>query len=330
MQLDDLEESINLSGSWVTDPSGTIRHVKTNTKFSEEKGISVEGSEYTLKPEDIELDESARLGAGASGVVQKGKIKSTGLLVAVKGIRIEAKDKKEQLLAEVKSLAVAQWCPQLVTWYGGFVSKCIVHVVLELMDMGSLRNLHQKCKEVPEAQLAHISASSIQGLLFLHDRNILHRDIKPENILHNSAGEVKLTDFGISRSLDATLEMAGTQIGTQIYMAPEMCQGEDYNFSVDIWSYGLVLYELATGVFPFPALQNFATLFQCICIDPEPRLDEGQFSAAMTEFCAKCLTREVSERGDSPRMVNHAFVKPSIENSAQTQEAFATFLACLT
>merc|ERR1712151_1425541 len=93
--------------------------------------------------------------------------------------------------------------------------------------------------------------------------------------LHNTRGEVKLTDFGISRSLDATIAMAGTQIGTQIYMAPEMCLGENYTFTVDIWSYGLVLYELASGTFPFADMKSFPELFAALCEDPEPRLHEA-------------------------------------------------------
>lgn len=325
--LDDLEDTLQISGTWVTDPTGTIRHVPTGARFSEERGISVEGQTYTLTPADIELDEG-RIGSGAGGVVQRGIIKKTGQRVAVKGIRIEAKEKKEQLLNEIKSLVAVQWCPNLVTWYGGFVSKSIVHVVLELCDLGSLKNLVQRLGKgigVPPEYSAHVSKSCMEGLKFLHNTHIVHRDVKPENILHNSDGEVKLTDFGISRNLDATIAMAGTQIGTQIYMAPEMCLGQDYNFSVDIWGYGLVLYELSTGIFPFPDLQNFSELFMCICEKPEPRLDPERFPAPLCDFVAQCLTREVSKRGETPRLSDHQFVTEGVAS----QVDFATWLGTL-
>lgn len=326
--MDDLEESI-MTGSWITDPSGTIRHVPTGARFSESSGITVEGQEYTLTPDDIELDVDKALGAGACGVVQLGKIKQSGQPVAVKGIKIDDKAKKEQLLNEVRSLVTAEWCPYLVTWYGGFVTRSIVNVVLELMDLGSLKNLSKRCANtsegvVPSNHLARITASAMMGLDFLHAKHIVHRDIKPENILHNSRGETKLTDFGISRSLDATIEMAGTQIGTQIYMAPEMCSGDEYSFSVDIWSYGLVLYELATGVFPFPPLSNFAELFLCICEKPEPRLDRGFYPNELCDFVESCLTRDVPQRGDTPRLVKHAFVQ-----NPEPEGDFAAFLAQL-
>lgn len=327
--MDDLEESIGGSGNWVTDPTGTIRHVPTGARFSESSGITVEGQEYTLTPKDIELDEGNALGAGACGVVQRGIIKQTGQPVAIKGIKIDDKAKKEQLLNEVRSLVTAEWCPNLVTWYGGFVTRSIVNVVLELMDLGSLKNLSDRARRsadghVPGPHLARITASAMQGLEFLHSKHIVHRDIKPENILHNSKGEVKLTDFGISRSLDATIAMAETQIGTQIYMAPEMCLGEDYSFSVDIWSYGLVLYELATGTFPFPPLTNFAELFQCICEKPEPRLDPGMHQPELCDFVEVCLTRDVASRGDTPRLVRHAFVA-----NPESEADFAAYLATL-
>ncbi|CAJ1432699.1 unnamed protein product, partial [Effrenium voratum] len=87
-------------------------------------------------------------------------------------------------------------------------------------------------------------------------KKMLHRDIKPENILHNRAGEVKLTDFGIAKDLDKTLAMAGTFVGTVTYMSPERCLGQDYSFASDIWSVGMVIFELSTGRYPFSATWN--------------------------------------------------------------------------
>lgn len=331
--MDDLEESLVGSGSWITDPTGTIRHVKTGVKLSENTGITVEGHEYTLTPNDIELDVDTtnKLGAGACGVVQKGRIKKSGLPVAIKGIKIDDKTKKDQLLTEVRMLVTAEWCPNLVTWYGGFVTRSIVNVVLELMDLGSLKQLTDRWKKVagdkvgiPVPHLQRITASAIGGLDFLHSRHIVHRDIKPENILHNSQGEVKLTDFGISRSLDATVEMAGTQIGTQIYMAPEMCIGDEYSFSVDIWAYGLVLYELAKGEFPFPSLNNFAELFVCITQKDEPRLNGADYPPELCDFVAICLARELKDRADTPRLVGHSFIA-----APEPEAEFAEFLSQL-
>jgi serine/threonine protein kinase len=322
LSLDDVEDTFTVSGEWITDPSGTIRQRDGAIKVSESKGIEVDGQVVTLTPSEIEL-EAGSIGSGASGVVQKGTIIRTGHRVAVKGIRVDSNEKKQQLLTEIRTLLQAASSPHLVTFFGCFVSKTVVHVVLELCDLGSLRNLLQRVGDggqVPLQPCAHITTSSVSGLCFLHSMLIVHRDIKPENILYCSNGDVKVTDFGISRSLDATIAMAGTQIGTQVYMAPEMCLGEDYSFKVDCWSYGLVLYELSTGVFPFADKKNFPELYQALVEDPEPRL-HPDFQFELQEFVACCVTRDVTARWGSDNLLQHSLIA-----LRQPQEEFARYV----
>lgn len=325
LELDEeLEESLCGSMSWVENPSGTIVH-KGGTALSENTGITVEGHTYELKIEDIELDDAA-IGSGACGQVSKGVIKASGIPIAVKKIKIDDKEKKKMLLSELKNLVAAERCPYLVSWYGGFITRNIVHVVLELMDLGSLKSLSNRAHKagnprIPPCHLARITLSSVNGLSFLHDSKIVHRDIKPDNILHNSRGEVKLTDFGISRSLDATIAMCGTQIGTQVYMSPEMVMGEEYTFGVDIWSFGLVLYELATGEFPLKG-ETIPELFVALMEAPEPRLSPDEYPPDLCDVVAQCLTREWEKRGDTRMLLN----KPFLAGHVETNEDFAIFL----
>jgi serine/threonine protein kinase len=82
--------------------------------------------------------------------------------------------------------------------------------------------------------------------------NQVHRDIKPGNILINSKGEVKLTDFGIMKELEATHQLCQTFLGTKAYMSPERFEGLNYNNKSDIWSLGLIIIEMATGEYPYP------------------------------------------------------------------------------
>lgn len=325
LELDECDQDASVSMTWSIDPSGTMRHKPSGMKVSA-SGITNEGSEYRLGPEDIELEGDGRLGAGAGGVVIKGTIKKTGQQVAVKTVKVDDKSKRDQLLNEIRGLVKAQNSANLVQWYAAFLNKKTnaVHVVLELMDLGSLRDLIRRAKHVPPTYLKSISLQIMLGLEHLFRHHLLHRDIKPENVLHNTRGEVKLTDFGIARELSETLAVAGTFVGTATYMSPERCLGMDYNFSSDIWSVGMVLYELATGRYPFADCSTFPALFEHVTEKPEPRLDEGVFPPDLCQFTGLCLIRDVAKRPDTAALLGHPFVKQQVPSQAELAAYFAT------
>lgn len=329
LDCEDVDPEGSVSMTWSVDANGTMRHKTTGTKVSPEEGITFQGTEYKLGPKDIEYEEGSHLGAGACGVVMKGYIKTTGEPVAVKTIKVDDKGKLQQLLNELKGLVTAGGCPHLVQWYAGFLNKktSAVHVALEFMDRGSLADLKKRLQGqgVPSQYLANISQQVMLGLCHLHDRHFLHRDIKPENILHNSAGEVKLTDFGIAKDLDSTLAMAGTFVGTVTYMSPERCLGETYDLGSDIWSVGMVYFELATGRYPFADVSTFPKLFDHLCEKPEPRLDEGQFPPPLCDFVAQCLTRDVARRPETRTLLNHEYVTVGVPTQQDLSAWLATF-----
>lgn len=100
----------------------------------------------------------------------------------------------------------------------------------------------------------------------------MHRDIKPDNILVNKSGEVKITDFGISKSLEETEEMCKTFVGTMNYMSPERMAGEKYSYASDIWSLGIILIELASGKYPFKLCDNYIEIMEIIKMTPTEHL----------------------------------------------------------
>mmetsp|Transcript_97098 Transcript_97098/g.172859 ORF Transcript_97098/g.172859 Transcript_97098/m.172859 type:complete len:340 (+) Transcript_97098:71-1090(+) len=323
LDLEEVDSDNSVSMTWSIDPSGTMRHRRTGMKVSTDSGITFEGQEYRLSPEDIELEPGPALGAGACGVVTKGVIKKSGIPVAVKAVKVDDKGKREQLLNEIRGLISAEGCVNLVQWYAGFMSKRtnVVHVALEFMDLGSLADLKKRLggEGVLPVYLSSIAAQVMNGLDYLHKRKLLHRDIKPENILHNRSGEVKLTDFGIAKDLDKTLAMAGTFVGTVTYMSPERCLGQDYSFASDIWSVGMVIFELSTGRYPFADIASFPVLFEHLCEKPEPRLDEG-FPPELVEFDALCLTRDVRMRAETETLLAHPYVTENVPTPAQLAE----------
>lgn len=266
MPLLEVDEEASVSLTWSVDEDGTLRHNPSGMRVSPDKGVVVDGQEYRLSPQDIDLDRSSTLGTGSGGVVQAGVHKPTGMRVAIKTVKVDNKEKREQMLKEIRGLVLAAGCPYLVQWYAGFVGKDtgLVHVVVELMDKGSLADLRRRCAgPVPPERMSCIAAQVVRGLEHLQSRRLLHRDVKPENVLHNSLGQVKLTDFGISKDLTSTAGVAGSFVGTANYMSPERALGKDYSFRSDVWSAGIVVFELANGKYPYEA-KNFLDLYEAV------------------------------------------------------------------
>mmetsp|Transcript_51624 Transcript_51624/g.109694 ORF Transcript_51624/g.109694 Transcript_51624/m.109694 type:complete len:333 (+) Transcript_51624:135-1133(+) len=298
-----------VTGTWCWGEDGTLRHNPTGMEVSPDRGVEVDGRAYRLDPHDIEMERDGALGAGVTGVVEAGIHKPTGMMVAVKTVKVDKKEKREQMLNDIKGLIQAAGCPFLVQWYAGFSTKDtgLVKVVIEYMDRGSLADLRKKLGEtgVPPHHLMCMASQMIHGLQHLQARRLLHRDVKPENVLHNQLGQVKLTDFGISKDLHA-VGLAQTFVGTAFYMAPERTSGKDYSFASDVWSTGMVVYELATGKYPYTT-KAFLDLYDCLNFQPEPRLTDD-FPPALCDFVAQCLTRDPSLRPDAETLLGHEAV----------------------
>jgi len=168
------------------------------------------------------------------------------------------------------------------------------------MDLGSVASLvkllndrvSEQKKEplIPEPILAKIAQQILNGLLYLHKcKKQVHRDIKPDNILINSRGEAKLSDFGISKELDKTADLCNTFVGTMAYMSPERIEGQEkYSYPSDVWSFGLVIYEMAVGSYAYP---QSAAQFEMLCWirnNPAPTLPADiNFSPEFRDFLLK-------------------------------------------
>ena len=108
-------------------------------------------------------------------------------------------------------------------------------------------------------------------------------------------GEVKVTDFGVSAELQSTLAMCGTFVGTFKYMSPERIRNKPYSYSSDIWSFGLVLMECATGVYPYTELTNCIEMAQTILECDVPELPSSQYTPELRDFIKQCLHRDAGK-----------------------------------
>ena len=167
-------------------------------------------------------------------------------------------------------------------------------IVMEFCDGGDLASFIQRQRRhLPEDHVMRWFRQMISGIHYIHELNILHRDLKPANIFLTSGQQLKIGDFGISKSLDQTRDMAQTYCGTPVYMAPEVVGGVPYNHKADIWSLGCILYELAALKLAFCG-SNFLHLISKGQYDRRPL--EQHFSSSLSRLINKLLTPNPRDR----------------------------------
>ncbi|KAK1926760.1 kinase-like domain-containing protein [Papiliotrema laurentii] len=220
--------------------------------------------EDLVKDEDLEV--LGDLGAGNGGTVTRVWNKKRNTVMARKLILVDAKPSvRKQILRELQIMNDCN-SPYIVGYFGCFPVDVHVGVVMEFMDAGSLDHIYRNNGPLPIDMVGKVAEAVLRGLVYLYDvHRIIHRDIKPSNILANTAGEIKLADFGVSGELINSI--ANTFVGTSTYMSPERIQGAPYTIKSDVWSLGISLIELALGRFPFSDSQESDAEF-----DPDPTL----------------------------------------------------------
>ncbi len=150
-------------------------------------------------------------------------------------------------------------------------------IVFEYVDGENLKQLIQRRGPAPVATALELAIQIAQALSFAHQHGLVHRDVKPQNVLLNGDGRAKVTDFGIARSMDVqqSVTHTGTVLGTSDYIAPEQAQGRAVDEHTDVYSLGVVLYELLTGRVPFTG-ENFVAVAMRHINDAPPPLDDAR------------------------------------------------------
>ncbi|BGP27688.1 MAP kinase kinase (MEK) [Rhodotorula toruloides] len=197
-----------------------------------------------LKNEDLEvLDE---LGSGNGGTVSRVLHVPTKAVMAKKVVHIATSDStRKQILRELQIMHDCS-SPFIVSFYGAYLQDPHICMCMEYMDKG----IYRRVGPIPEPVIGKIALAVVSGLTYLYEvHKIMHRDVKPSNILLNSAGQIKICDFGVSGELINSV--ADTFVGTSTYMSPERISGAPYTVKSDVWSLGITLIEIAIGRFPF-------------------------------------------------------------------------------
>lgn len=242
------------------------------------------------------------IGKGAYGSVHKGENIQTGQVVALKIINLDTEDDDVgDIQREVALLTQLRDAPNVTQYYGCYLDGPRVWIVMEYAEGGSVRTLMKACKDniIEEKYAVLIIREVLRGLAFLHKSGIIHRDLKAANILITATGKVMICDFGVSALLITTSSKRNTLIGTPHWMAPEVAHGVAYDIKADIWSLGIVIYEMVKGNVPHAQIFDQHKLLQMIPRMKPPRLIEGEGSIQLREFVSQCLR-------ESPKDVSRA------------------------
>jgi hypothetical protein len=193
------------------------------------------------------------IGSGGMAVVYKGVQQSLGREVAIKALKTSlSADPNVVARFEREALSVAACQHEnLITLYDFFHERGALFMVMEYVEGIDLYDLLEKCPQVPADVVAIVALQIARALDYAHFRGIIHRDVKPANVILSKHGEVKLTDFGIARVQQSDLTETGIGLGTPAYMSPEQIVGDALDHRTDIWSLGVVCYQMLAGRKPF-------------------------------------------------------------------------------
>lgn len=243
-----------------------------------------------------------KIGEGAMAAVYRAYDPDLGRHVAVKILPMGFLDDAEaskRFYQEIKALAGLSH-PNIVRLLDAGREGNYAYYVMEEMPGGSLKQMLGK--PLPYQQAAGLLIPAAQGLTYAHSQGIIHRDVKPSNILLSESGEVKIADFGISRILSdeetrERLTEIGTSLGTPEYMSPEVAIGKTSDERADIYSLGIVLYELITGHKVFEADTPFAVMLQHVNNPvPSPRKYMPNLPADVERVILKALAKKPEKR----------------------------------
>jgi len=174
------------------------------------------------------------------------------------------------------------------------------YIVMEFMDGGSLRDRLLPGRPLPLSTAVPIAIQVCDGLYFAHQHGVIHRDVKPENVLFSSAGVAKVGDFGIAKvTAAASHTSAGMIIGTPYYLSYEQAQGEQVMPQSDVYSLGVVLYEMLTGYRPFEG-EALTVVHKHLTETPTPpRRRNSALPAEVETIVLRAMEKDVSKRFNS-------------------------------
>ena len=259
-------------------------------------------------------DVLAEAGHGSMGSVYKARDRETGEIVALKLLKPEiASDQammdrfKNELLFARKITHKNVCRLHEFNRLGG-----VAYTSMEFVEGESLRSVLNRFGGLPVRKAVDLAQQICSGLQEAHAQGIVHRDLKPENVMIDAQGNVKIMDFGIARSMEAGTRLTGSMVGTPAYMAPEQVAGKSVDYRTDVYSLGLILYEVFTGAPAFQAENAVAVALKQMREAPAaPHEIEPTIPVSIERAILKCIEKEPSKRFQTVADLRNALKTPT-------------------
>lgn len=254
-----------------------------------------------------------RIGGGGMAVVYKADDIMLGRTVAVKVLRSQFAGDDEfirRFRREAQSVASLSH-PGIVSIYDVGEDQGLHYIVMELVEGETLKQLIDREAPLPPAQVATIGMQVLDAMEAAHQRRIVHRDIKPHNILVTRDGRIKVTDFGIARATGMdTQTNTGSIMGSAHYFSPEQARGIGVGEKSDLYSVGVVLYEMATGTVPFQGESPISVALKHVQdeVTPAGRLN-AQVPVELDEIILRAMEKEPDDRFESAGQMRGALAR---------------------
>ena len=245
-----------------------------------------------------------KLGEGGMGVVYEARDTTLDRTVALKFLPehvATGSDELGRFMQEAKAAAALNH-PNICTIYGIEESDDKHFIVMEFVDG---QTLQEKKTSLSLKQALDIGIQIAEGLAAAHEKGIVHRDIKPENVMVRKDGRVQIMDFGLAKLRGASrLTKEGSTVGTAGYMSPEQIQGQDIDHRSDIFSLGVLLYEMLSGQPPFKGVHETAIAYEVVNVDSPPLSSiRPEIPLELDAIVLECLEKDPNDRSQSAKQV---------------------------
>jgi serine/threonine protein kinase len=262
----------------------------------------------------------AEAGQGSMGNVYKARDRETREIVALKLLKSEIASDQTMIERFKNELLFARKITHknVCRVYEFNRAGPVAYTSMEFVEGESLRSVLNRFGGLPARKAVDLVGQICSGLREAHAQGIVHRDLKPENVMIDGQGNVKIMDFGIARSMEAVTRLTGSMVGTPAYMAPEQVAGKAVDYRTDIYSLGLIMYELFTGAQAFQAENAVAVALKQMRESPIPPHEiEPLVPVPIERAILKCLEKEPAKRFQSIAELEAALRSPLAPAAAQ-------------